>query len=126
MAKEASEKRSHSFQLTPDTYPEKIIGLVNHGSETYALTQWHSLGRAYCPYEFIKKHFQKLLIDFFTEKSGFITYRTESDVKEVKRQRKKLEEEKKKRPKPEKKKTKRSRIKFLEDDTDDTEQGVGK
>lgn len=77
----------------PDAYPEKILSIVEINKQPYALVEWHSFGEAYCPYDFMKDHFPRLLFEFYTSKLAFKKYRNHKDLDDLECRRSAAEEE---------------------------------
>lgn len=64
---------STSKQSLPDIYsgqPEQVLGLLKINEQSHVLVRW-THGDAYVPYDFLKKKFPMLLLDYFQARSEF-------------------------------------------------------
>lgn len=54
--------------------PKDIIGLVEIEGSVYVLVEWDQVGQAYIPYQFMKKHYAIMVLDYFQHRGRFKKY----------------------------------------------------
>lgn len=85
----ATKKRLSKY---PDAFPEKVLGIIEIKSQTYVLIKWHSFGKAYCPYNFVRENWPKLLSDYYKPTATVRLYRNAQDLIDLEKRRQEARE----------------------------------
>lgn len=51
--------------------PIEVLGLIHIKSRPYALVRWQPYGKAYVPYEFMKRYFPMMVLKHYQKQSTF-------------------------------------------------------